>query len=71
MHIFDHTYKDQIYKMVLIKQYIIPWVSLLKPNQNTQNKSFLIWDENAKICIYSLLTSQTDLTCCAAVFKYK
>lgn len=51
MHIFDSTYEDQIYKMALIKQYIIPWVSLLKPNPNTQNKSFLIWDENAKICI--------------------
>lgn len=71
MHIFDSTYEYQIYKLALIKQCIIPWVSLVKPNQNTQNKSFLIWDENAKICIYSLLISQTDLNFCAAVFKYK
>lgn len=44
------TYEDQIYEMALIKQCVIPRVSLLKPNQNTQNKSFLFWDENDKIC---------------------
>lgn len=44
------TYEDQIYEMALIKQCVIPRVSLLKPNQNTQNKSYLFWDENDKIC---------------------
>lgn len=33
-----------------IIQYIIPWVFLLKPNQTTQDKNLLIWDENGKIC---------------------
>lgn len=54
-----------------IIQYIIAWVFLLKPNQTTQDKSLLIWDENGKICSYSLLTSQTDIAWSAAVFRDK
>lgn len=67
-----HAYLwQQLWRSNLIKQYVIPLVSFLRPNQNTQNKSFVIWDENDKIWTYSLLTSQTDITCCAALFEYK